>query len=127
MSILLDNGFNISYEIKKIRSIKVVPSGDFQGNKYSGSVQFTTWNLEQVENDEYGFVDNEVNLVFRVPCEDKNLKKFNLFLREKVKNGEVFYILGGIPRSVGKGVYQVSSLETAEEIMKKFEQPSKKK
>ncbi len=124
---LLENGFSISYEIKRIRSIKVVPSGDFNGNKYTGSIQFTTWNLEQIEDDELGIIDKETNLIFRIPCEDKDLKKFNLFLREKIKNGEVLNIFAGIPRPTGKDTYQVGSFETAEEIMKRFEQSPKKK
>jgi len=114
---LIETGFIPTYEVKKIRSIKAVTSGEYQGNKFNASIQFKSVNLEQVDDPELGPVEKETILIFKIPCEDKNLKKFNAFLRDMQKRKEILVIYGSLPRDAGKDTYQVTSYQTAEEIM----------
>jgi len=113
----IETGFVPTYEVKNIRSIKAVTSGEYQGNKYDASVQFKSVNLEQVEDPDMGLIEKETIVIFKVPCEDRNIKKFNLYLRSLQKNKKSLIIYGSLPRDAGKDTYQVISYQTAEEIM----------
>ena len=121
----IETGFVPTYEVKNIRSIKAVNSGEYQGNKFNASIQFKAVNVEQVEDPELGLTERETIMIFKVPCEDKNLKKFNNFLRQMQKNHESLILTASLPRDAGKDSYQVTSFETAEQIMEMYAQKKK--
>lgn len=117
---LIETGFVPTYEVRNIRSIKAVSSGEYQGNKFNASIQFKSINVEQVEDPDIGLTERETIVIFKIPCEDRNLKKFNNFLRELQKKKEHLVVFGSLPRDAGKDTYQVTSYQTAEEIMESY-------
>jgi len=116
MSVLIERGFDIDYTIHKIHSIKVVRSGNFQGNKYSSNVQFKSINVEQFDNED-GPVDKDIILIFKIPCEEKDLKIFNDFLRKLDTATNPLLLKGSLPFSNGKDTYLVNSRLNALDIM----------
>lgn len=115
---LVETGFKTYYEVKKIRSIKARVSGEVEGNKYGSAVKLKSLNIEQVDDEKLGLVEKEVILEVTIPCDDKILKKFNLYLRDLQKSNKPFSFIGTLPRMAGKDTYTVTSSHTAEEIMK---------
>lgn len=117
MSELIKKGFAMKYEVYEIGSVKVVQSGEFQGNKYNSSVQFKATNVEQVVDDKLGTVDKEFIFSFKIYCEDDLLKKFNLWLRSLDTNSKPLVLTGSLPISQGKDTFTVTSYLNAREIM----------
>jgi len=117
MGQLVETGFTTQYTVSKIRSIKVTESGDMNGMKYSSSVKLKCINVEQTEDKDLGLIEKEFIIEFKVPCDDRNLKKFNLYLRELQKANSPLVLHGTLPRDAGKDTYTVTSYLTAEEIM----------
>jgi hypothetical protein len=54
---------------------------------------------------------------YKIPSEDKDLKKLNLFLRDLQKAYKPLELYASIPRDAGKDIYTVTSYVTAAEIM----------
>lgn len=125
MSELVELGFKTNYTIEKMRSIKVTPSGVMEGNKYSGSVKVKSINIVQEDDEEYGFIEKETIMEFKIPCDDALIKKFNLFLRGLQRANKPLILFGSIPRVAGKDSFTVTSLKSASEIMAEAE-PTKK-
>ena len=117
MSRLVETGFKTEYTVAKMRSIKVTPSGDMNGNKYGASVKVKSINVSQEDDEKYGLVEKETIVEFKIPCEDNELKDFNLYLRSLQKDNKAFVITGTLPRDAGKDSYTVTSHLTAVEIM----------
>lgn len=113
----IESGFLTSYQVKHIRSIKGVNSGEFQGNAYKASVQLKTVNVDQVDDEEMGLVERENILVIKVPCEDSQIKEFNLWLREQQKQNKVITVYGSLPRDIGKDTFSITSQLSASEMM----------
>ena len=123
MSQLIETGFKMNYEVIHIRSIKVTPSGDMNGNKYGASVKIKTVNVSQVDDEKFGLVEKETIMEFKIPCEDEILKDFNVFLRGLQKSNTPLIFTGTSPRDAGKDSYTVTSYETAVDIMQKMHKP----
>ena len=119
MSQLIETGFRTEYAVDHIRSIKVTPSGDMNGNKYGGSVKLKSVNVSQEDDEEYGLIEKETIVEFKIPCEDNELKKFNAFLRDLQKQKKPLVITGTLPRDAGKDSYTVTSYENAAVLMSK--------
>ena len=119
MSQLIETGFKMNYEVLHIRSIKVTPSGDMNGNKYGASVKVKTVNVSQEDDEKYGLIEKETIMEFKIPCEDDQLRDFNLFLRSMQKSNVPLKFTGTAPRDSGKDSFTVTSNETATEIMAK--------
>lgn len=117
MSQLIETGFKAEYAITKMRSIKVTPSGDMNGNKYGASVKLKAVNVSQEDDEKYGLVEKETIVEFKIPCEDSELRDFNIYLRTLQKENKPFVITGTLPRDAGKDSYTVTSYKTASEIM----------
>lgn len=116
MAKTLRKGFTMEYRIHEVSSIKVVESGDYQGNKYGGSVQLKAITIEQVEG-EYGLEEREMIMLFKIPTDDKKLRSFNEWLRKFDVDKQPLQIVGGIPRDSGKDSYQVTSFLNSDEII----------
>ena len=113
----IESGFLTTYQVKHIRSIKGVNSGEFQGNAYKASVQFKTVNVDQAVDEEMGLVERETILVVKVPCEYTQIKSFNTWLRDQQKQNKSITIYGSLPRDIGKDSYSVTSQLNASEMM----------
>ena len=113
----IESGFLALYQVKNIRSIKGVNSGEFQGNAYKASVQLKSVNVDQVDDEEMGLVERETILVIKVPCEDSQIKEFNNWLRKQQKENKPIMISGSIPRDIGKDSFSVTSQFSASEMM----------
>jgi len=120
MSQLIETGFKMNYEVLNIRSIKVTPSGDMNGNKYGASIKIKTVNVSQDADEKYGLIEKETIMEFKIPCADELLKDFNLFLRGLQKSNTPLVFTGTNPRDAGKDSFTVTSNETASEIMQKY-------
>ncbi len=120
MSQLIETGFLTEYTIAKIRSIKVTPSGDMNGNKYGASVKVKSVNVVQEEDEKYGLVEKESIMEFKIPCEDDELRDFNIFLRGLQKENRALVISGTLPRDAGKDSYTVTSYANASQIIAMF-------
>ncbi len=77
MSQLVETGFEMNYKVLNIRSIKVTPSGEMNGNKYGASVKVKTVNVSQEDDEKYGLVEKETIIEFKIPCDDDQLRDFN--------------------------------------------------
>jgi len=117
MSQLIETGFETLYTVKHMRSIKVTPSGEMQGNRYGASVKVKSVNVSQEDDEKYGLVEKETIMEFKIPCEDENLKKFNVFLRGLQKANKPLVLTGTLPRDAGKDSFTVTSNDSAEKIM----------
>ena len=125
MSQLVETGFKMNYEVLNMRSIKVTPSGDMNGNKYGASVKIKTVNVVQEDDEKFGLVEKETIMEFKIPCEDKQLKEFNLFLRGLQKVNTPLVFTGTTPRDSGKDSYTVTSYEDATQLMSKYTSKAK--
>lgn len=119
MSQLIETGFETVYTVQKMRSIKVTPSGDMNGNKYGASVKIKAVNVSQEDDEKYGLIEKESIMEFKVPCDDKELKTFNVFLRGLQKANTPLVLIGTLPRDAGKDSYTVTSYDNAETLMAK--------
>ena len=117
MSQLIESGFKLEYTISKMRSIKITQSGNMNGNAYGASVKVKAINIIQEDDKDLGLMEKENIMEFKIPCDDKNLKKFNIFLRTLQKANKPLALSGTLPRDAGKDSYTVTSYATAEEIM----------
>ena len=119
MSTPIETGFKANYEVLIARSIKVTPSGDMNGSPYSGSVKFKVVNINQEDDKEYGLIEKETVIEFKIPGEDKDLRKFNQFLRAEQKANRPLVLTGSIPRQAQgtRDVYTVTSVQTCAEIL----------
>jgi hypothetical protein len=117
MSQLIETGFQTIYTVQNMRSIKVTPSGEMQGNKYGASVKVKSINVSQEDDEKYGLVEKETIVEFKIPCDDADLKKFNVFLRGLQKAKKPLELTGTLPRDAGKDSYTVTSYEDATTIM----------
>lgn len=117
MADLIEKGFEMVYSIHLIRSLKVVEGGDYQGNKYNASVQFKAINVERVDDEKLGLNDKETIISFKIPCEDKDLKRFNSWLRGLDTTNKPLIVKGGLPRDAGKDTFTVTSYQSALELM----------
>jgi len=117
MSQLIETGFKTLYTVEKIRSIKVTPAGDYNGKGYDASVKVKSINIIQEDDEKYGLIEKENIMEFKIPCADKDLKKFNVFLRDLQKANKPLELSASIPRDAGKDSYTVTSYVTAAEIM----------
>ena len=120
MSQLIETGFNMNYEVLHIRSIKVTPSGDMNGNKYGASVKVKTVNVSKEEDEKFGLIEKETIMEFKIPCDDSQLRDFNIFLRGLQKSNTPLTFAGTPPRDSGKDSYTVTSYENASELMAKY-------
>lgn len=120
MSKLIETGFLTEYTVAKIRSIKVTPSGDMNGNKYGASVKLKAVNVSQEDDEKYGLVEKESIMEFKIPCDDKDLRNFNVFLRGLQKENKALVLSASLPRDAGKDSFTVTSYETAVEIMSRM-------
>ncbi len=116
MAKILKRGFSMEYRILEVSSQKVVESGEYQGNKYTGSVQIKAITIEQVEG-EYGLEEKEMIVLFKIPTPDDKLRSFNEWLRKYDFDKEPLHIVGGIPRDSGKDSYQVTSYLNSDEVI----------
>ena len=114
----IETGYKLDYTISKMRSIKITEAGDFEGKKYSASVKIKSINVMQEENEDYGLVEKETIIEFKFPCENKQLKSFNIFLRGLQKANKPLTFKGAIPRDAGKDTYTVTCLSSIAEITK---------
>ncbi|RRS30982.1 MAG: hypothetical protein P794_05025 [Epsilonproteobacteria bacterium (ex Lamellibrachia satsuma)] len=121
MSQLIETGFKMNYEVLNIRSIKVTPSGDMNGNKYGASVKIKTVNISQEDDEKFGLVEKETIMEFKIPCRDAHLKNFNAFLRGLQKSNTPLSFTGTPPRDAGKDSYTVTSFEDADQIMAAYQ------
>ncbi len=121
-----DLGFRVSYTINQITSIKPTASGDFNGVKYDASVKFRSTNIVTVEDVDYGLKDVETNIEFSIPCDDRDLRALNNYLRTLSKEHKQIVIHGSIPsRNDSKSIYSVKSLQSGKEIMTTTDHKSK--
>ncbi len=118
MSQLVETGFEMNYKVLNIRSIKVTPSGEMNGNKYGASVKVKTVNVSQEDDEKYGLVEKETIIEFKIPCDDDQLRDFNNFLRGLQKANTPLTFTGTAPRDSGKDSYTVTSNENASQIMR---------
>jgi len=136
MAQLVETGFLTEYTISKMRSIKVTPSGDMNGNKYGASVKVKSINVSQEDDEKYGLIEKETIVEFKIPCEDDELRTFNNYLRGLQKENKPFILTGTLPRDAGKDSYTVTSQfsrfgnyvqnKTKINLLKPIENPSKK-
>ncbi|MDD5406044.1 MAG: hypothetical protein PHE73_03765 [Sulfurovaceae bacterium] len=117
MAVLIKKGFDMKYEVHEIGSVKVVQSGEFQGNKYNSSVQFKAINVEQNIDPDLGIVDKEYIFSFKVYCKDEDLKQFNSWLRSLDTKTKPLVLTGTLPISQGKDTFSVTSYLNANDIM----------
>lgn len=112
-------GFVTNYTVNHMTSIKPTPSGTINGqDPYPASVKIRSSSIEEVNDEKLGLVDKETNIEFTIYCDDRNLRKFNLWLRQKQKDNEPIIIAGGLPYSgQGKSILTVKSFLSAEEMM----------
>jgi len=120
MSQVIEKGYEVGYSIKVIRSIKVTPAGDYNGKKYTSSLKIKTVNIVQVDDEEYGLVEREQIMEFKIPTDDSKLRIFNQFLRDMQKSNTPLDLIGLLPNQAGKDTYTVTSLEDASEIMARY-------
>ncbi len=120
MSQVIEKGYEVGYSIKVIRSIKVTPAGDFNGQKYASSVKIKTVNIVQEDDEKYGLVEREQIMEFKIPTDDTKLRTFNQFLRDMQKSNTPLDLIGSMPNQAGKDTYTVTSYEDASEIMARY-------
>jgi len=113
-------GFTTQYIVNKVTSIKPTASGAVNGQKYDASVKVRSSMIE-LKNDEFlGLVEKETNIEFNIPCDDKNLRDFNTWLRKQQKDNTPIIITAGLPYSGdSKSVLVTKSYLTGEEMMAK--------
>lgn len=116
MANIIKQGFVTKYEIREISSIKVTESGEYEGKKYSGSVQFKSQITEQIEN-EYGLTDKENVFIFRINSDDTDLKIFNTWLRSLDLHAKPLVLSCSLPILQGKDTYTLTSLLNSKEVM----------
>ena len=125
MAQLIETGFTTLYTVQNMRSIKVTPSGDINGNKYGASVKIKSVNVTQEDDEDYGLIEKESIMEFKVPCTDSQLKVFNMFLRGLQKANKPLVLTGTLPRDAGKDSHTVTSFDDAETLMSKHKSTSK--
>lgn len=110
----IKSSFDISYEVSDA-VIRTVGAGDYEGRKYSASLQLTCTNLYEQMNDKTGVFDEKIEeVVFKIPCEDDQIagllsKKF----KENRKAGVVITLKGTLPNQNG----QVMCTTTPNELL----------
>ncbi len=110
-------GFEVSYTVNIITSIKPTPSGKVDGNNYPASVKLRS-SMILIEEGDFGQVEKETNIEFSIPCEDERLRDLNTWLRVQQKDNNPLIINGTLPYSSGsKAIFTVKSLLTGEEMM----------
>jgi len=120
-------GFTVAYKVDQITAIKPTESGEYQGRTYDASMKFRSTNLVTKDDPELGLIDIETHIEFSIPCNDRDLKKLNQYLRNLMKTKKSITIYGGIAsRNDNKSIYSVKSLMTGQEIMSTTEESKTK-
>jgi len=111
-------GFTTQYTVNTVTSIKPTPSGSVNGQKYDASVKLRSSMIELKNDETLGLVEKEVNIEFNIPCDDKNLRDFNMWLRKKQKDNTPITITAGLPfAGDSKSILVTKSYLTGEEMM----------
>lgn len=124
MAQMAQKGYTVEYRIHELRSIKPVQHGEMKDSstgdkiKYGSSVQFRTYNIEQVEDDVVGLVDRETTLVFKIPTvSDAEAKILNTWLRSLDVDKNPLLIVGTLPKLVDRDTYQVTCSLSVKDLM----------
>lgn len=121
---IASKGFSVEYRIHEIRSIKLVTAGEMKDKdtgksiSYDASVQFKTFNIDQVNDEKLGLTDRETTLIFKILLENDNeIKALNNWLRAFDTSTNPLIVVGSIPKLSDRDTYIVTSSLSAKELM----------
>jgi hypothetical protein len=91
-----------------LEKVKATKKGEFEGIKYDDSLTLTLTNVLEVEDDELGLVEKEVNVLVKVPVKD--LRAANAAaLKAKSEKKEIEIPVNGYNLKSGLIQYKASS------------------
>lgn len=119
---IIEKGFVVKYEVFQVGFIKPGGAGEFSGRPYSASLKFRASNLFRDENEEFGLVDKEELVEFRIPCESNiQVSELNKLFRNLKDNGVVINLDGNLPnKNENSEFLKVTVLNTPQQLMEKY-------
>ena len=126
---IIEKGFVVNYEVQKMGLIKAGGAGNYEGNTYSASIKIRSSNLIRDIKEEFGEVDKEELVEFRIPCESNaQVAELNKMFRILKDNGVVIHFDGNLPnKNENSEFLKVTVLNTPQQLMEKYHKDMIKK
>lgn len=123
---VINESFVVEYDVKNITVVQVRKEGIVEGKKYGNEIQMRSTNLIEIDDDSLGSIYKEEILILKLIAESDELSELNKFFNQRLSSQNLsFKAKGNLAKGGSKGIYEVTAIETAKQLMQRLQEPKR--